>query len=451
MYRLIMQKLSRRGRIAVSLYYYNLRFMIRTIVKTMALCVSICSALYAQDYTQSPQMDSLMRRVEALERKAERMNSTLKVSGYIQAQAQYGEQDARFRVGGNTPTLGRAEGRIGIRRGHLKFDYASSIGQAVLQLDITDRKVALKDAYFEMRYANSPLGQLGMRLGVFDRPFGYEISYSSAERESPERAYIFPELFPSERDLGGMLIWQPKKGCALDFLKLEAGFFAGNGIQPEIDGQLDFIGHLSAEKELSSILNISGGLSYYHGFVQHTQNKYWDLQDHRFRAMSVNEPGASYALRQYFGLDAQLALKTGLGKTELRAEYLWGMQPSPEGSFKSPNSSKLHTTPLYLRPFSGGYVILVQGLGRLPLSAVFKYDWLDPNTNLSVSTIAAAGGSKLDVARSALGLGALWQINKQVRLQAYYDIVRNELDPAIKGYEVDRKDNLLTMTLQYRF
>lgn len=420
-------------------------------ITTLLLFLGTSSLSLAQTDTLSNRIDSILNRIEALEKNEQGNSPKVKLSGYIQAQLQYGEQFARFRVGNRDSKADKMDSRIGIRRGHLKLDYSSNIGQAVLQIDLTERGITPKDAYFELRQDKSHFGLLGLRLGIFDRPFGYEISYSSSRRESPERAYIFPELFPNERDLGGMLIWQSKQTAILDYVKLEAGLFSGNGIHLETDNRLDFIGHLSTKKELNRILTMSGGVSYYHGYVQHTQNNYWQVKDKKFYSYSIPKGVRSYALRQYWGADAQLSLNTPWGKTELRGEYLWGRQPSPDNGFKSPNTSKLHDTPLYVRQFSGGYVMLTHKLNTYPLVGVVKYDWLDPNVELSSEEIAKAGGSKSDVGRNTLGLGAIWLLNKQVSLQVYYDWVHNEYAKAIEGYDAERRDNLLTIRLQYRF
>ena len=86
-------------------------------------------------------------------------------------------------------------------------------------------------------------------MGLFNRPFGYDIEASSSERESPERARVFPTLFPEERDLGVKLTLQGPKNTILDFLRLDLAVIAGNGIERETDSRKDFIGRLIADKQ----------------------------------------------------------------------------------------------------------------------------------------------------------------------------------------------------------
>lgn len=421
--------------------------MKRTVLIALVALSCTSSIVWAQN--PKKELRKLTQRVERLE-KATMNQRRLSISGYLQGQTQYGQEQARLRVGEPSKEEGMPH-RMGIRRGRIKFDYTERLAQMVFQLDVNESKVSLKDAYFELKSPWRSLRRSGLKLGVFNRPFGYEIEYSSSRRESPERSQIFNELFPGERDMGLMLSLSPNKGNALDFLKLEAGLFVGSGIHSELDNRRDFIGHLSGRGKLSEDLKLSAGVSYYHGFVQHTREQYFSMEVDGFKTHEVKAVGSSYALRQYFGVDAQLALSTSLGTTQLKGEYLWGQQPSRRGSFRSPNSNKLHIEPLYLRPFSGGYVMLVQGLGGLPVSAVLKYEWLDPNTQLSGDNLLPKGGSEADLSSQTLGMGLVWRMSKSLRLQAYYDFVHNERAQGLEGYETDRADNVLTLRIQYSF
>jgi phosphate-selective porin len=293
---------------------------------------------------------------------------------------------------------------------------------------------------------------LQFRAGVFDRPFGNEISYSSSKRESPERSQVFQTLFPEERDLGAMVVLQAPKSSPWNIVKLEAGLFAGNGIKAETDNRRDFIGHLSVDKKFGDV-QLSGGVSYYNGGVYQGSTKLYTLQGSTFVESDSEGNKGLFARREYFGLDVQFTAKTRAGATNLRAEYLWGQQPGTSGSSKSPNAAALPTGDTYIRPFSGWYAILVQDLGALPLSAVLKYDVYDPNTGVKGNQAGAdgSGTSKTDLAYSTLGFGALWQLNSAVRLQAFYERVSNETSQNIGGMEKDRRDNLFTLRLQYKF
>ena len=361
----------------------------------------------------------------------------VKLSGYTQVQYQYGEEDEE------------SFSRIGIRRGRVKLSFEEKIVSSVFQLDITEKGVGIKDAYINIKapFANTN----SLRAGVFNRPFGHEIAYSSSMRESTERSYIFRTLFPEERDLGGMLTLQPSSESKLNFIKLQAGLFAGNGIKQETDNRLDFIGHLSAAKTYCSNINIGIGVSYYNGGVYQGTENIYRMQDGSFAVISNSKNIGKYAKREYIGFDGQLSVSSAIGKSTLKGEYIFGAQPGTRSSSKSPNSSSLVTADTYIRNFRGGYVTFSQQLGQLPLSAVFKYDTYDPNTKVSGDNIGLNNTNSADISLNTLGFGMIWEVMQNVRMQAFYEIVAKEKTENISAYTNNNKDNVFTLRLQYKF
>jgi phosphate-selective porin len=409
---------------------------------------SLLSRGVAQDDEKVTQLGNLTQQIETREQSVEKRQK-LKISGYIQTQFQYGEKDASLKVGAPNGDNEHRFNRIGIRRGRIKFSYDQEAVSGVFQLDVTEKGVGLKDAYLNV---NDPWwGSCSLRAGVFNRPFGYEISHSSSLRESPERSVIFQTLFPDERDLGAMLTLQPPKSSALHFVKIEAGLFAGNGIKQETDNRMDFIGHLSAVKNIGSRIQCGLGASYYNGSVRQDTENVYRTRHNGFTPDSRPTNKGGFAKREYAGFDARFSLTSVLGTSQLRGEYLFGTQPADASGSKSPNASSSASSDTYIRTFVGGYVMLVQEVGRLPLAAVLKYDRYDPNTNVSGNDIGQRYTGRGDVAFSALGAGLLWQVNGSVRLQAYYEAVSNELSEQLTGYGVDLKDDVFTFGLQYKF
>ncbi|MDP4277985.1 MAG: porin, partial [Bacteroidota bacterium] len=108
------------------------------------------------------------------------------------------------------------------------------------------------------------------------------------------------------------------------------------------------------------------------------------------------------------------------------------------------------------------YVYLIQNILQSPFQAVVKYDVYDPNTAVSgneigkTATGAVATGTA-DIKYSTIGLGLNYNFNSNVRLMAYYDIVKNETTSNIKTASTlsdlskDRKDNVFTFRIQYKF
>lgn len=435
---------------------------IKTII--FLLLISSSAKILAQE------QENASERVEQLEAKMEHVStiveklSKFKFSGYIQTDLQYGDRDASFKVGAAKAPKENTAVRFGIRRGRLKLTYSDNFrgvaSTAVLQVDITERGVNVKDAY--LSFTDPWVKMFSLQAGIFDRPFGNEISYSSSLRESPERSTGCQELFPGERDLGGMLVIQAPKNSVLEGLKLETGLFSGNGIASASagsSGTLDFknkkdwISHLSYKKSFD-ILQFGVGASFYYGGVIHGSDTNYKMDDKKFTIIE-NAKRGDYSMRMYYGLDAQLLISTKLGMTNLRAEVIAGNQPGTSSSFRSPNTNSVQTNNVYRRDFLSYYVILVQDIGTRH-SIVLKYDAWNPNTKISGNDIKAQGNTGTGVRDAALqnfGFGYLFRMNNALRLMAYYDMGMNETSENMKsdGYDKKRLRDIITFRIQYKF
>lgn len=398
-------------------------------------------------------IDSLAEETTTLDKIVKQL-SKFKVSAYIQGQYQYGEKEATLKVGDTNEHLDKGFNRIGIRRGRMKFEYNDGIGTAAVQLEANDKGVSFRDLYIGIKDPWTKRNQL--MAGVFNRPFGHEVGYSTSGLESPERATIIQYFFPDERDLGAMLTLRTKKESPLAFMRLDAGLFAGNSINRETDSRKDFIGRLGAEKGIGNWGQWGLGASYYNGGVYNPTTVAYEIDGKLFKMVDKGKVG-TYMKREYIGLDGQFSFKSSWGTTSLRAEGLIGNQPGIAGSSKSPNTgTRPEDKPensLFKRPFLGYFFYLVQDIGTSPFSAVFKYDVYDPNTKLKGHEIGMENSftSKTDLAQSTLGIGALYNFNKHIRVQAYYEFNFNEKSNLVEGYENDREDNVMTVRLQYKF
>ncbi|MDD4032452.1 MAG: hypothetical protein PHS48_04310, partial [Bacteroidales bacterium] len=355
-------------------------------------------ALKAQEPETDPLL--LLQQKVALLEAAQEKSAALKITGYIQTQWQIGEDEATRDVfaGGNFSA--DMNNRFMVRRGRLKVAYDNLWGGAVFQLDITEKGIGIKDAYGLLKIPTYPT--IFLKTGVFDRPFGHEISNSSSRRESPERSRLFQSLFPDERDLGAAITLQPAKTSPWNVLKLEAGIFAGNGITTENNGFKDFIGHLSYNKILAGErIKLGLGVSYYNGGVMQKTSKVYSMSNGGFLLNDKESNIGEYARRQYTGVDLQLALETKLGLTQLRGELITGEQPGTATNNVSPKSSDLHVSDTYLRDTRGYYGYFIQDLFNTRHSLVVKYDYYDPNTSVSGDEIGAEVANGLATAGAA--------------------------------------------------
>lgn len=436
--------------------------LILLVLLTAPFAVSRMNAQVAEGEktdTVYPILEKLQSDVSLLNR--------LKVTGYIQAQFQKADTAGiESFAGGNFPA--GIDNRFAVRRGRVKFTYDYAFSQFVMQIDVTEKGIGIKDAY--VSFTDPWLNAFAVTAGVMDRPFGYEISYSSSSRESPERTRMFQTLFPGERDLGAKLTFQPPKTSRFNFLKIDAGLY--NGIGPnaiDFDGFKDFIGHAMINKSSKNEkLKVGVGVSYYNGGWKQGTKYLYNMSDialstgnvMAFAVDSTSSKIGTKLRREYMGADAQISFDFPFGLTTLRGEYIQGRQPGVAASTTSPSTQPGDA---YLRNFNGGYFYWIQNIMQSKFQTVVKYDFYDPNTDVSGNNIGVkiSGKNKAtnaaDIKYSTIGVGLVYKWNSQVKITAYYDMVKNESTSALpnastlKDLAKDRKDNVFTLRVQYKF
>jgi len=385
--------------------------------------------------------------------------SKIKITGYIQGQFQVADSvGIKSFAGGDFPSA--SDKRFSIRRGRVKFTYDNTITQFVLQIDATEKGVVIKDAYAKI--TEPFLQTFGLTFGIMDRPFGYEIIYSSSLRESPERGRMSQILFPGERDLGAKLSIEPPKTSSLNFFKIEGGLYNGTGsVTPDFDKTKDFIGHLILRKSLiDEKLKLSGGLSYYDGGWRLDTAALYDKMGTDasgkkafIKSTETNTKGMVLD-RNYMGFDVQISFETPvIGMTTARFEYIGGQQPGTKSSTVSPAALPLASSgaqaDAYIRQFNGLYFYFLQNVGKLPLQLILKYDIYDPNTEVKGDEITS-NLTQADIKYTTTGLGLAYRYDQNVKFTAYYDMVTNE-NTQLSGYTKDLKDNVFTLRMQYKF
>ncbi len=418
------------------------------------------------------QMNSLKKDLGILKR--------IKVSGYLQPQFQYADSAGQPSFAGGNFAAG-VDKRFMIRRGRVKFQYTSpanekgiATSQYVLQLDATDRGIAVKDVY--VKISEPWTGYFSLTAGMFNNPFGHEITYSSSQRESPERGRMSQLHFPNEREVGVMLTIQPPKSSKLNWLRLDAGFFNGIGSPSagvdvsDFDNKKDFISRLSMTRTTTSKkISYGAGVSYYDGgFRIDSVTVYENGKDANGTTGFIIDSRAidngpvpigsrDHTRRNYVGADAQLAVEWKAGTTALRGEFITGEQPGNSTSTKSPNDKNPIVKDVYARNFNGAYFYFVQDLFTSPFQVVVKYDWYDPNTDVEGNDIgqsmigSAKATNETDIRYDTWGFGLLYHFDANIRFMAYYDVVNNETSNNLQGFTKDRNDNVFTLRMQVKF
>ena len=388
----------------------------------------------------------------------------LRFSGYLQPQFQYiGSKGAKSFAGGDFPAA--VDNRYTLRRGRLRVDYERYTDDHMpsvlfaFQFDGTERGVFIRDFYG--RFFENKWNMLSISAGMFARPFGYEVNLASADRESPERGRMSQLLMRTERDLGAMLSFEPRrKDHPLRFLKIDAGLFNGQGLSgpSDFDSHKDLIARISFKpiNLNKQHWKLSGGISTLYGGMQQFTKYIYRTDGKIFNVDSTASNEGKIAPRHYYGADLQFRIPNRKGFTELRAEYIRGTQTATAGSSETPGTIPVDPSgaraPLYVRKFDGAYFYFLQHLGSPQHQIGLKYDWYDPNKTLSGHEIGQANShtSEADIRFDTFGAGYLYYINEHLKITLWYDLVRNEATD-LNGYTTDVKDNVLTCRLQFRF
>jgi hypothetical protein len=418
------------------------------------------NAVFAQNTLT--QIDSSMFFRDSIRPFLDRFDN-IRFSGYIQTQFQATQADgARTYAGGDFQEGART--RFMMRRGRLRLDYLMLTPAGlpkvyfVFQFDGTERGVNIRD--FWGKYYESKWNVLSLTTGVFARPFGFEVNWSSMVREAPERGRMSQILLQTERDIGAMVSFEPQqKGHPLQFLKVDVGLFNGQGLPgfADFDSRKDLISRVSIRPlKFAKKTQLSGSASYYIGGTRQFSPVVYQMgtTTSGIKSMLVDSALSNigrYSPRRYGSVDAQLKIKSGWGDTEFRAEYWRGTQPGTAISSTSLPTIEEASLPRFNRPFDGAYFYFLQHLFNRKHQLVVKYDWYDPNRLVEGNEIRP--GTNLgegDIRFDTFGFGYLHYFNDHFKVVAFYEMVKNEFTQT-PGFEVDLPDNVFTLRVQYKF
>jgi hypothetical protein len=454
----------------------------------------LCSYAHAQvedsSSTISPRIelepeDTTVQTVNKLYNDVEFLKR-FQITGYIQTQFQWADSSGIASASGGNFATG-VDKRFSVRRGRLKVTYDKYFNKVVFQTDMTERGLRVVEAYVsltEQKYYWATL-----TAGIFNRPFGYEIEYTSNMREAPERGRMSGNLFPNERDLGAKLTFQGPKFGIWNWLKLDVAMVTGVGSEDanssisDFDKRKDLITHLTVNRSnRNEDIKYGFGVSYYNGGVIYNVDSLKKVAAYilkedsagvrTFHVDSVAPDG--YAPRTYYGIDGQIQKDFKWGIFTLKAEYIQGTHASQGSTTKAYQAKPTVTNPVYTRKFNGAYFELAQNLNRLssekkflntlysfiPGQIVLKYDWYDPNSEVAGDEIGknvttGATGRKTtnatDLRYDTFGFGIAYFLSNNAKIMAYYDSVKNETSKNLSGYTKDLKDNVFTLRLQYKF
>jgi len=387
----------------------------------------------------------------------------LKIGGYIQPQFQVASAEGiKSYEGGDFGA--QVSNRFMLRRSRIRIDYVhfkDNKGpgvQIAFQFDANERGLTVRDVWG--RIFENQLKLFSFTTGMFARPMGFEVNYSSSDRESPERGRMSQILMKSERDLGAELSFDPRRDIKyLNKLKIDVGVFNGQGINAsgDFDNYKDFIARVYSKPiKLSKQISLSVGTSTLQGgLLQNTKYVYSTGTVNGIKTTVVDSTESNLygkSPRIYYGVDGQLKIKNANGFSEFRGEFIAGQQTGTNLSSETPVNLMAGNNGYNVRKFSGAYFYYLQSLFSTKHQLVLKYDWYDPNTYVKGNDIGAAGSvlSSANIKYSTLGVGYVNYLTENIKIVLYYARVWNE-QTQLKGYTSDVSDNVMTMRLQFRF
>ena len=254
-------------------------------IRIASIIICFLSSIVTPVFAQDSPLDTLTSHVAGMRQEMDVLKR-LKISGYMQAQFQLTDSGGSKGYAGGDFASG-VDKRFQLRRARVKLQYDSPINdkgwstsQYVFQIDATQNGLTIKDMY--LKFTDPWSGWFSLTAGMQNRPFGYEIPYSSGLRESPERGRMSQIIMPNERDLGAMITIQGPKISNWNWIKLDFGMFNGTGgpsasaNTSDFDKYKDFIGHLGISKStISELFKWGVGASYYSGgFRQDVADNY---------------------------------------------------------------------------------------------------------------------------------------------------------------------------------
>lgn len=369
-----------------------------------------------------------------------------------------------------------------LRRGRFSVKYYDKYSELKMQMDLTERGIQLNDFYGKLK--DPWLDVFAITGGIFMRPFGYELWYSSKLRDIPERSLMTQTLFPNQRDLGAMLTVKAPDSSKAKGLVFNVAVFGGNSGKAETNYK-DFVAQLRYDRDFGTktVFHLGLGISGLYGDVRHTYDigtndpqgqKYIFVNgttDTGFTKGFVVDSAKTFATgryggkvpRYYYNADLELGVKWKLGKTSVNVEYTAGQQISKEinlvnkynfstfsptglilgaswSFFNSPNSynpalikqidAPAHT---FIRKFNGGSVTFEHEFAKPKLFVTFHYEWYDPNTKVKGTEITLNdrnGGvtylSPADIKYQIFQAGIGYKFTKNIKLSFHYDRVKNE-------------------------
>jgi hypothetical protein len=382
--------------------------------------------------------------------------SSYDVSGYLQSQIEF-HQDSEDQLRQGGALLN--QNRFLIRRGRLRISRDWDWASMVLELDGNTTKgpsARLQKGEASLVYGRSKIkgdpALLALTAGMFELPFGYEMTESAKVRWFMERSIISRALFPGEPDVGMKL----HGGAA--FLRYSVAVTNGEpldersgfGLQ-DPNANKDVTVRLGVDTKPSESMSVAGGLSYnvgkgFHPGTDATKSSI-NAQDSNGdgipESIGVNAGSAAVPSENFsrwaIGADLQLRLKSRIGKT-----YLYGEVVAAQNLDRGLVIADPTVKDINVREF-GGYIGFVQEITRYFVVGL-RGDFYDPNADW----LDERAGKQIPTSLRVYGLSPMggFVLPDRARILLQWDIQDNRFARDERGVPSRLKNNAVTARIQ---
>lgn len=379
-----------------------------------------------------------------------------KVTGYVQAQYE-GHQDSEDQLQQGGALLN--QNRFLLRRTRLKVSRDWKYGGAMIELDANTVKgpaIGLQHAEVSLAYRNqdtTPLVQVTM--GLFDNPFGREVTESPRERPFMERSFASRAFFPAEPDLGlrisGQAAWFRYSVAVVNGQPL--GDRTGYILQ-DPNSHKDVLGRVGVDVHPAQPLRVIAGASVLNGKGFHPgtdatkSTLAWrdNISEDGIVQLPeiVGVPGLAQQPSKNFdrwllGVNLGFEVTSKLGTSHVYGEFSLGSNMDRNVFVADPTTSGFDFREL-------GYYIAAHHEFNWGGLVGFRFDQYNPNSDFIDSRFGKSVPQTETVTTYSPLIG--FQVPHKARLVAEYDIVRDSMARDELGVPTDKKNNVLSVRLQ---
>jgi hypothetical protein len=407
--------------------------------------------------TVKTELERTRVEIPAKENPSRATESGYDISGYVQAQLEFHQDsEAQLRQGGTLLN----QNRFLIRRGRVRIAREWDWASVVIEFDGNTSKgtsARLQKGEVSVVYHRSktkgvpPLLQL--TAGMFDLPFGFEMTDSAKTRWFMERSIISRALFPGEPDVGMKL----HGGVA--FLRYSVAVTngepldekSGYGLQDPNENK-DVTVRFGVDTEMNPRWRISGGVSYnvgkgFHAGTDATKgtikgqdtNGDGKPENTIVTADAAATPSENFS-RWAVGADLQIRLKTWLGSTVLYGEVVTAQNLDRGLIIADPTIGKKTN----VREF-GGYIGFSQELTKYFVCGV-RGDYYDPNSDW----LDERAGKQVPTSQRVFGISPMVGVvlPERARIVLQWDVQDNRFARDERGVPSRLKNNVFTARFQ---